>query len=257
MRGGDGESVVSRTFRLLGAFGPDAAVLTLDEVADASGLSRSTAHRLAGQLVEARALERSRQGWRLGTRMFEIGQLVAREERLRERSVAHMQDLYAATGETVQLAVADNDAVLYVEIISGHRKVSTPSRRGGRMPLHCTALGKVLLAFSQDGGRAWLRKSAVLEARTAHTITDPDRLRRELHEVRVDQVAFDREEAALGLNCVAAPILDSAGVATAALSVSMSARGRLDFVGVTPAVRTVARALSREATSAAWDRSVG
>jgi IclR family acetate operon transcriptional repressor len=247
MRGGDGETVVSRTFRLLGAFGPGAAELTLDEVAGASGLSRSTAHRLASQLVEVGALERSRRGWRLGTRMFEIGQLVAREERLRGRSVAHMQDLYAATGETVQLAIMDNDAVLYVEIISGHRKVSTPSRRGGRMPLHCTALGKVLLAFSKDGGRAWLEEGVVLDARTAHTITDIDQFRRELNDVRAEQVAFDREEAALGLICVAAPILDSSGVASAALSVSMPAKGRLDFVGVTPAVRTVARALSREA----------
>ncbi len=114
------------------------------------------------------------------------------------------------------------------------------------MPLHCTALGKVLIAFSVDGGRAWLESGPVLEARTAHTITDPDRLLRELHDVRVDQVAFDREEAALGLQCVAAPILNRAGVATAALSVSMPTEGRHGFAGVTPAVRTVARALSRE-----------
>ncbi len=86
-----------------------------------------------------------------------------------------------------------------------------------------------------------------MDPRTAHTITDIDQFRRELNEVRAEQVAFDREEAALGLICVAAPILDSAGVATAALSVSMPAKGRLDFVAVTPAVRTVARALSREA----------
>jgi DNA-binding IclR family transcriptional regulator len=246
MRSGDGETVISRAFRLLGAFDPGASELTLEELANASGLSRSTAHRMAGQLVDVGALERSRRGWQLGTRMFEVGQLVAREQRLRERSVAHMQDLYAATGETVQLAVLDSGAVLYVEIISGHRKVATPSRRGGRMPLHCTALGKVLLAFSEDGGQAWLTKAAVLDARTEHTITDDDRLRRELHEVRIEQVAFDREEAALGLQCVAAPILDSAGVATAALSVSMPAGGRPGFAGVTPAVRTVARALSRE-----------
>jgi IclR family acetate operon transcriptional repressor len=245
MRSSDGEAVVTRAFRLLQAFGDGAPELTLDELAAATGLSRSTAHRLAGQLVTEGALERSRRGWRLGTRMFELGQLVAREQRLRERSLAHMQDLYAATGETVQLAVADGHEVLYVEIISGHRKVATPSRRGGRMPLHCTALGKALLAFSADGGRAFLQSARGLERRTYHTIVDLPALRRELHAVRTDQLAYDREEAAAGLVCVAAPIVDRAGNATAALSVSMPTVGRLTPAEVAPPIRTVARALSR------------
>ena len=147
------ESVLDRAFRLLDAFGDGTPELTLAQLVQRSGVPRSSAHRLAGQLVARGALERSRRGWRLGTRMFELGQLVAREQRLRERALAHMQDLYAVTGETVQLAVADGGQVLYVEIIGGHRRVATPSRRGGRMGLHCTALGKALLAFS-DGRRA-------------------------------------------------------------------------------------------------------
>lgn len=101
--------------------------------------------------------------------MFELGQLVARERRLRERALAYTQDLYAITGETVQLAVLDSGEVLYIEIIGGHDRVATPSRRGGRMPLHCTALGKAPLAFSQDGGRAFLEARPVLAPRTAHT----------------------------------------------------------------------------------------
>ena len=238
--------MIARAFRLLTAFDNGAAELTLEELAHSSNLSRSTAHRLAGQLVAEGALERSRRGWCLGTRVFELGQLVARERRLRERSLAHMQDLYAATGETVQLAVPDAGTVLYVEIIAGHRKVATPSRRGGRMPLHCTALGKALLAYSQDGGREWLASAGPLERLTPHTITDVDELREELHRIRSDQVALDRQEAAPGLRCVAAPIVDRNGIATAAVSVSMKADGRLTAAEVTPAVRTVARALSRE-----------
>jgi IclR family acetate operon transcriptional repressor len=241
----DGEGVVTRAFRLLEAFSGDAPEMTLDELATAADLPRSTAHRVAGQLVMEGALERSRRGWRLGTRMFELGQLVAREQRLRERALAYMQDLYAVTGETVQLAVADDHEVLYVEIISGHRKVASPSRRGGRMPLHCTALGKALLAFSADGGRAFLQSAPRLERRTAQTIVDLPALRRELHSVRADQLAYDREEAADGLHCVAAPILDGSGNATAALSVSMPTVGRLTPAEVAPAIRTVARALSR------------
>jgi len=203
-------------------------------------------HRLASPLVAEGALERSTRGWKLGTRMFELGQLVSREERLREQSLAYMQDLYAATAETIQLAVLDAATVLYVEIIAGHRKVATPSRRGGRMPLHCTALGKVLLAFSADAGRGFLEADPTLHARTTHTITDAGALRQEPHRIRAEQVAFDHEEAALGLQCVAAPILNANGTARAALSVSMPVAGRLTLSEATPAVRAVARALSRD-----------
>ena len=228
MRDGNGESVMARAFRLLDAFGDGTPELTLEQLSARSGIARSTTHRLAGQLAAEGALEQSRRGWRLGTRMFELGQLVAREQRLRERALAHMQDLYAVTGETVQLAVADGGAVLYVEIIGGHRRVSSPSRRGGRMPMHCTALGKALLAFSADGGQAFLASGPVLEPRTRHTITDVAALRAELHTVRAQQLAFDREEAAPGLSCVAAPVLDPrSGEATAALSVSMAVTGPL------------------------------
>ena len=66
--------------------------------------------------------------------MFELGQLVTRGRRLRERALAHMRDLYAVTGETVKLAVLDAGAVLFVKTISGHHGVDTPSRRGGECP---------------------------------------------------------------------------------------------------------------------------
>jgi DNA-binding IclR family transcriptional regulator len=247
MREGRGESVMSRAFRLLDVFDDGVDELTLEQLVDRSGLSRSTAHRLAGQLVQAGALERSRRGWRLGTRMFELGQRVAREQRLRERVLAYMQDLYVTTGETVQLAVADGDEVLYVEIIAGHRRVVTPSRRGGRMPLYCTALGKVLLAFSADGGRAYLAGAPDLTRRTARTITEVSALRSSLGRVRAEQLAFDDEEAANGLRCVAAPILEPGQTtAVAALSVSMASGGPISPWEVAPAIRAVTRAIGRD-----------
>jgi DNA-binding IclR family transcriptional regulator len=249
MRTTDHDGVLDRTFRLLGAFAPTRPELTLTELAASSGLPRSTAHRLAQQLTAHGALERSPRGWRLGLRLFELGQLVPRQQRLRELALAHMQDLYELTHETVQLAVLDGGEVLYVEIISGHRKVPTPSRRGGRMPAHCTALGKALLAFAPDGGAAAIEATGPLEARTAHTITDPRRLVSELHDVRREAVAYDREEASLGLRCVASPVLGAPGVARAALSVSLPVEDRRPFAEVAAAVRMAALALSRELRS--------
>jgi DNA-binding IclR family transcriptional regulator len=239
------EAVLERAFRLLDAFDARRSVLTLAELSEASGLPRSTAHRLAVQLEQLKALERTRQGWRVGVRMFEYGQLACTQRRLRELALAHMEDLYEATHETIHLATLDGADIVYVEILSGHRKVRTPSRRGGRMPAHCTALGKVLLAFRPDGEPL---PPAPLAARTAATIVDPSALQRELHTVRRTALAYDRQEAMDGLVCVAAPVIGPGrrGVAEAALSVSMSADGPLTPEQVGPAVRLAALALSRD-----------
>ena len=114
------------------------------------------------------------------------------------------------------------------------------------MPLHCTALGKVLLAFSGDGGQSYLAGEPVLAPRTPSTIVELSTLRRELHHVRHEQLAYDHEEAAAGLMCVAAPLLNGQGTATAAMSVSMPTCGSLTLAAVAPAVRTATRALGRE-----------
>jgi IclR family transcriptional regulator, acetate operon repressor len=240
------ESVLHRAVCLLDAFRSGGSELTLEELVSRSGLPRSTTHRLVKQLETYGFLERSRRGWRLGVALFELGQLVPRQQRLRDVALAHMEDLYEATRETVQLAVLDDGDVLYVEIISGHRKVETPSRRGGRMPAHCTALGKVMLAFSPDVGRTWLSAHPTLEARTPRTIMDPGELARELQECRKAGVAYDREESRLGLTCVAAPIFASDGSVRAALSVSMPLGGRITPAQVAPAVRIGGRAVSRQ-----------
>ena len=238
--------MLERAARLLEAFREGGPELTLAELVARSGVPRATAHRLAGQLVALGFLERSRRGWRLGTRLFELGQIVPRQQQLRELALPYMEDLYEVTRETVQLGILDQGEVLYVEIIAGHRRVSTPSRRGGRMPAHCTGLGKALLAFSPDVGREWLARGTPLVGRTPSTIVDPVPLARELQDVRRTGIAYDREEASVGLVCLAAPILGRDGIARAALSVSMPADGPVSPPQVAPAVRAGARALSRE-----------
>lgn len=235
-------AVLDRAFAVLGAFGPGHAERTLAELAADAGLPRSTTHRLATQLERLGALERTARGWRLGVRMFELGQLVPTQLRIRERALPFMGDLYEATHETIHLAVLSGEDVVYVEIIAGHARVPSPSRRGGRVPAHWTAVGKVLLAFAD----AWpAAGGAPLSAATARTITDRAKLRGALAEVRRAGIAIDDEEAMLGLCCVAAPVMDHRGVA-AALSISMAVGGPLTPRGAAPVVRTAASALSRE-----------
>jgi DNA-binding IclR family transcriptional regulator len=232
-------SVISRAFRVLEAFHSEHTELTLEDLARRTGLPRSTVHRLACQLVEVGALERTPRGWQVGVTLFELGQLVPTQRRLRELALPFMGDLYEATHQTIQLAVLDGHEVVYVEVLAGHRRVHTPSRRGGRMPAHCTALGKAMLAY---GG---VELTPPLEARTKHTITELVALNAALRDIRRVGVAYDREEAAPGLVCVAAPIFARTGSPVAALSVSMPAHGRLVPEQVTPAVRIAALALSR------------
>ena len=236
-------SVLGRAFRVLGAFGPGRYEMTLAQLTEATGLPRATVHRLASQLEAEGALAATRRGWRIGMRVFELGQLVPTQQRLREVALPYLSDLYEATHGTVQLAVLDGGDVLYVEILSGHRKVSSPSRRGGRMPPHCTALGKALLAFSDQ---EVLAAGPPLERRTAKTIIDRGDLVRALRDVRRTAVAYDAEEAREGLVCAASPVLDGKGVALAAISVSLPTGKRPTPRQVAPAVRTAALALSRE-----------
>ena len=214
------ESVLGKVMAVLQAFRPDDHALPLAELVRRTGLPKTTAHRLLGDLVDARLLERdSHGGYRLGGRLFELGMRASVERRLLEVAVPFLQDLYERTHETVHLGVLEGTEVVYVSKIGGHRQAQTPSRVGGRMPLHCTAIGKALLAHA---GEALFGEvvTAGLERRTPRTITGPGLLRRQLDKAVETGVAFEHEESAVGLVCVAAPVLDVHDRPLAAVSVT-------------------------------------
>jgi DNA-binding IclR family transcriptional regulator len=134
-------------------------------------------------------------------------------------AIPFLQDLYERTHETVHLGVREGAEVVYVAKVGGHRQVPSPSRVGGRMPMHCTAIGKVLLAHADAGlGREVL--GAELQRRTAHTVVAPGLLRRGLPRIVQEGVAFEREESALGLTCVAAPVFGADDKVVAAVSLA-------------------------------------
>jgi IclR family transcriptional regulator, acetate operon repressor len=238
-------SVLRRAFDVLGAFAGGPSRLTLSELVDHTGLPKTTAHRVAVELVELGALERRDGRYALGPRLFELGQLVSHHRRLRDAALPYMQDLYGLTQETVQLAVLDKFDVLYVEIIHGHRRATSPASRGGRMPFHCTGLGKAIVAFSPPEvvASALARR---LVRRTPRTITDPALLRVELERIRREGVALDRGEAERSLSCAAAPILDDDGTALAAISVAMGHRSRVALERIAPMVRRAADGISTD-----------
>jgi DNA-binding IclR family transcriptional regulator len=192
-------------------------------------------------------LERRGDGFVLGLRLFELGELVPRQLDLREAALPYMADLRAATRQTVHLAVLDRTDVVYVEILRSHDAPPLPSRVGGRLPAHATAVGKAILAFSgSDVIEAVLRGG--LTRLAERTITSPSLLQRTLRSARAHGIAYDYEESQAGLVCAASPLTAASGAVVGALSVSGWA-GRLNVRRIGPAVRTAALALSRDLAS--------
>jgi DNA-binding IclR family transcriptional regulator len=239
-----GRSVISKVVALLDAFTAATPELTLGELAQRTGLPVSTTYRLVSELVDWGGLERvPGGGYRIGLRMWEIGALAPRGETLRAVALPYMSDLYEATLENVHLAVLDGSEVLYVEKLSGRRAMPVRTRRGGRLPLHATAAGKVLLAYAPE---SLFRETvaAGLRRYTAHTIIAPGHLRRALTEIRRSGIGYAREELTVGSHSVASAVLDGDGAAVAALSVTLRS-GRSDLRRLGPAVRTAAISVSR------------
>lgn len=234
--------MLERGVHVLQAFRPRGGTLTLTTLTERTGLPKATVHRLVDTLVDLGLLERRTVGYRLGLGLFELGELVSAKVNLREVALPFIQDLYEATHETVHLAIRDGLDVIYAEKIRGHGGVDVPSRVGGHLPLSSTGVGKALLAFA-DPEVVEAVVTRPLRRLTAKSLSDPARLLEQLDEVRRTHLAFDREEAATGVSCVATPVIVD-DHAVAALSLTLPAKDA-SFAGLAPALRTAGLALSR------------
>lgn len=234
---------LERAAAILAAFDVAHRELTLAALVGRCGLPRSTTHRTADKMIKLGWLDKPQDRYRIGNRLFELSGLAPVRHELREAVLPFLQDLYTATRTTVQLGVLSGSQVLVVEKISGHRPMPMLSQVGGRIPAHCSGLGRAILAYS-DAATVDAVIEAGLERRTPRTITTPTALRRELAAIPDRGLAVDREEGNIGVNCVAAPIFGPLGEVVAALSVTgPSAVVRADRAG--PAVRLAAAAASR------------
>ncbi|OBH08770.1 MULTISPECIES: IclR family transcriptional regulator [unclassified Mycobacterium] len=240
-------SVSDRLLLIMDAVAAAPGEVGLTELARLTGIKKATVHRLASDLLAHRMLERGAYGYRLGLHVFELGQQVPASRRLRTSARPFMSDLVTATGETVHLGVLEGTGILCIERLTGRR--SAQAAFGSWLPAYCTALGKVILAYSHESA-AERTLAEPMPKRTGATITDPLRLARELEKIRDAGVAYDREEWTAGIVCVAAPIVVEGYVGrdghrgVAALSVTGPA-GRMQPARVASAVRTAALTISR------------
>lgn len=242
-----GRTVLSRAIAILDSFSHDRPEQTLTSIVRTTGLAPATVHRLLAELVAWGGLERSGRGrYRVGLRLWQLGALAPANRRLRDVALPYLEDLYEVTHQVVHLAVLDDNQVLYVEKLAARPTedlVSVVSQVGRRLPLHATGPGKVLLAFSPPELLDEVI-AAGLPRLTPHTITDPDRLRRAIADIRHSKVSLTRDEITVGASSVAAPVFDHRGAVTASVSVVVPS-ATTNLATLVPAVRAAALGITR------------
>lgn len=215
--------IVDRVGSILSLFSFDCPEWGVGEVASRLALAKSTVSELLSSLASQGFVERTRRGrYRLGWRLFALNQVLLESTPLVRESRREMQEIVERHGESSHLMVLERDRAVIVERMQASVAAHLLMYRVGlRIPAHCSACGKVLLASRPWSEVERMFGEVELVKLTPSTIGDPAALRNELVRVRERGLAYDREEIVPGLSCVAAPIRDDAGRIIAAISVSV------------------------------------
>lgn len=179
-----GDSMTDRIVRVLDTFTNDRTIQTATEIAQRAGLPRSSAHRIIGDLVEAGLLERDEENRiRLGMRLWELALRGSSALRLRQAALPHMERVQASIREHTQLAVLEHDEALFLERLSHPDAGANITRIAGRLPVHASSSGLVLLAFADHEVRERVL-AAPLRSVSRETVTDALALRGLLTSIR-------------------------------------------------------------------------
>jgi IclR family transcriptional regulator, KDG regulon repressor len=196
--------------------------LTVSEISERLGLARSSAHGLVRTLhSRGYLMENGGRRFHLGARLIQLGLNVVDRLELRAAARAPLERLVSETHDTALLVVPDRGDLLYVDkVLSDARDVRTDPRVSSRRPLHCTSLGKALLAAMDDRSVLRILDMTGLERATEFSIDDRDRLLHDLARTRKRGYSLDQQEALVGVWCVGAPVRDHTGRSMAAISLS-------------------------------------
>lgn len=194
---------------------------TLSGLAQGLGESPATIYRVLTTLSLHGIVESddTTQKWHIGPGAFLIGSVFLRRTSLVERSRPILRDLMEKTGETANLGVEKDGAVLFISQVETHAPIRAFFPPGTLSPLHASGIGKVLLAH-YPANRLTRFAASGLENFTPHTKSDPDALEADLQQIRLRGYSVDDQERNLGMRCIAAPIRNALGEVIAGLSVS-------------------------------------
>ncbi len=190
--------------------------VSITELAERLGVDKGSASRLVATLASygyAEKDERTRR-YHLGSQVVSLSRSVLTRLPLREAAKPFLRELMERTGECAHLAVAAQGQVLYIDQVESPATLRVNAEVGTLNPLHCTALGKALLAFGD------LQPQDDLQAFTVNTLTDPARLRKNLEQVRAQGYSVDDEEFDPGVRCIAVPVWDFRGKVVASMGIS-------------------------------------
>lgn len=239
--------VVGRAVRLLVLVGEHPHGITLSELARESGVPVSTSHRLVNTLCREGLVEFESSGKRYkpGLRLFQLGQRAGQAYGFAGTALPVMQEVTRATQEATLMSVLDGTRHLYVHYVDGPLTVGVRSEPGRHGPLHCTSMGKVLMAFAAQDVRADLLDRVELTPYGPNSITDREVLREDVRLAAERGYATADEEHHQGLRAVAVPILRPDGGVFAALSTAAPAFRRTmdDLVTMVPLLRSAAAEL--------------
>ena len=212
---------VIKAFRILQAFTTHGSALTASEVAGAAGLNAATAHRFLLTLEEIGAVQRTGDHrFRLGVAVANLTRGVEHDDLIGDLCHPHVRALVDTFRESASAAVLRERRIAYVAKAAAPRSLQMEYSTDGTVPVHCSAVGKVLLAGRPALEREEILAGLDLVAHTSHTITKLAELRRELAQVDKQGFAVDDQEMEEGLRCIAVPIRGDNRTVVAALSIS-------------------------------------
>lgn len=221
----------------------------VDEISKALDIPKSTVYRLLSALREREYVRRSGpDSYEAGLRLLTLQGITERQNQLIQVARPHLQELARSTGQTAHLAILSTNHVGYIDTVVGERGFSIYPSIGTQTPLHCTSLGKVLLAHLPPKSRQAILDEIALEKRTPKTITSRSKLEKNLAQVRRQGYAVDNGEFEVGLKCIGAPVHNASEEVIAAISVSGLAphfEGDM-FPDLVETVRQAAEEISRD-----------
>lgn len=214
---------IERALQILNCFSFERPTLSLKEINELSNLNKSTLLRILQTLREKEFVEMDKnKKYRLGLQVYKLGNVFFYNLDIEVKAEPYLKQLANKTNKTVHLGVIEKDKALILDKIEPDEQSIRimMSRKGRNVPLHCTGIGKVLLAFQPDEKRITLLESIELKKYTENTITEKTKLEKEVDRIRKQGVGFDCEEHEKDIVCVAAPIKDIQSKVVASISIS-------------------------------------
>jgi DNA-binding IclR family transcriptional regulator len=238
-------TAAGRVLALLGAFSSGRGAMTLSEISRYADLSLTTTHRLIREVLDWGGLDVDETGhYRLSRKILDLASSSTQALRMRETALPHLMDLHRRTGLTVNLAVRDGLNVMYLEALRSHPNYTGQNRIGGRLRLHITATGLVLLAHAEQAVlEDYLREP--LKRYTPHTIADVSTLKDCLESVRKNRCAIAPRYVVMEAGSVAAPVVEADGTVETAVGM-VYLTNEHDPHRLADLVRLTANRISRE-----------